>query len=150
MGKRVVKNLAGAAISTVLVDAFKGEIKNYKNMSTADMIKKAKTIGKRAATNMAIDEATARSVANKYNAQGERIKGSNKSIYTREQLVKKTYTTAITLGPVLASVGRMKLSKMSREKKAGEAAFAKWGARILTDKVTDYSHIIPNVNYSVR
>ena len=147
--KRTGKSLVGATIGTVINDALTGEIKNYKNMTPTDMLKKAGTISKKAATNMAIEEATARSVANKYNVKGERVKGSNNSKFTREQVAKTAYSAATTTVPILAAVGYLKLGQMSKQKKAGEAAFAKWGTRILTDKVSDYSHIIPNVNYSV-
>lgn len=149
MAKRVGKSLVGATIGTVINDALTGEIKNYKNMTPTDMLKKAGTISKKAATNMAIEEATARSVANKYNVKGERVKGSNNSKFTREQVAKTTYNAATYTVPILAAVGYLKLGQMIKQKKAGEAAFAKWGTRILTDKVSDYSHIIPNVNYSV-
>lgn len=148
--KRVGKSLLGATVGTVINDALTGEIKNYKNMTPTDMIKKAGTISKKAATNMAIEEATARSVANKYNNKGERVKGSNGSKFTREQVAKTAYNAATTTVPILATLGYLKLGQMSAQKKAGEEAFAKWGTRILTDKVSDYSHIIPNVNYSVR
>lgn len=148
--KRVGKSVVGATIGTVINDALTGEIKNYKNMTPTDMLKKVGTIGKKAATNIAIEEATARSVANKYNTKGERIKGSNDSKFTREQVARTTYGVATTTAPILAAVGYLKLGSMAKQKKAGEAAFAKWGTNILTNKVSDYSHIIPNVNYSVR
>lgn len=150
MGKRIGKSLIGATIGTVVSDALTGEIKNYKNMSPTDMLKKAGTISKKVATNMAIEEATARSVANKYSTNGERVKGSNNSKFTREQVARTTYGVATTTLPILAGLGYLKLGQMSNQKKAGEAAFAKWGTNILTNKVSDYSHIIPNVNYSVR
>lgn len=150
IGKRVGKSLLGATVGTVISDTLTGEINNYKNMSPTDMLKKAGTISRKAATNMAIEEATARSVANKYNTEGIRVKGKNKSLMTREQVAKTAIDAATTTVPILATLGYLKLGQMNKQKKAGEAAFAKWGARILTDKVSDYSHIVPNVNYSVR
>lgn len=148
--KRASKSLIDAAVGTVVKDVLTGEIKNYKNMTPTDMLKKAGSISKTAATNMALEEVTARSVGNKYNVKGERIKGSNDSAFTREQVARTTYSAVTTTAPILATLGRWKLGQMSRQKQAGEAEFAKWGARILTSKVSDYSHIIPNVNYSVR
>lgn len=148
--KRAGKSLIGATIGTVINDALSGEIKNYKNMTPTDMLKKAGTISRKAATNMVKEEVTARSVANKYNTKGERVKGSNHSRFTREKVAKITFRAATNTVPILASLGYLKLGQMSKQKKAGEAVFAKWGTRILTDKVSDYSHIIPNVNYSVR
>lgn len=148
--KRVGKNLVRATVGTVVKDVFTGEVKNYKNMSKSDIVKKIGSIGKKAATNMAIDEATARSVANKYNTKGERVKGSNTSKFTREQVIKTSVSTAKTVTPILTTIGALKMGQINQRKKAGEAAFAKWGANILTDKVSDYSHIVPNVNYSVK
>ena len=149
IAKRVGKNLMGAAIGTVVGDILTGEIKNYKNMSSTDMIKKLGTVGKKAATQVAVDELIARSVADKYNTKGQRVKGSNKSLFTREQVAKTTYGFATKTLPILAGLGYLKLGQMASQKRAGEAAFARWGTNILTDKVSDYSHIIPNVNYSV-
>ena len=149
IAKRVGKNLVGATINTVIKDALTGEIKNYKNMTKGDMLKKAGTIAKKAAGETAIQEVTARSVANKYNVKGERIKGTNNSKFTREQVAKTSVSVASNTVPILAAVGHFKLAQMASQKRAGEAAFARWGANILTDKVSDYSHIIPNVNYSV-
>lgn len=150
MVKRVGGSVIGVTIGTVIKDSLTGEIKNYKNMTPTDMLKKVGTIGKKAVINIAMDEATARSVANKYNTKGERVKGSNNSKFTREQVAKTAYSATTATLPILAGLGYLKLATMAKQKKAGEAAFAKWGARILTDKVSDYSHIIPNVNYSVR
>lgn len=119
-------------------------------MSSTDLVKKFGEIGKSTVRQFAINEITARSVANKYDVNGERIKGNNKSVYTREDVIKKTISNAKIVGPILGKIGYSKLNKMAKQKRAGEEAFAKCGTRILTDKVSDYSHIIPNVSYTVR
>ena len=148
--KRIGKNLVGSTVSVLIKDLLTGELKNYGHMSSNDLIKKLGSVGKSAARQFAISEVTARSVADKYNTNGERIKGNNKSLYTREDVVKKTISAATIVGPILGRLGYLKLNKMAQQKKAGEEAFARWGANILTDKVSDYSHIIPNVSYTVR
>lgn len=148
--KRIGKNIVGSAATVLIKDLLTGELKNYGNMSSSDLIKKLGSVGKSAARQFAINEITARSVANKYDINGERIKGNNKSIYTREDVVKKAIDASMIVGPILGRLGYLKLNKMAQQKKAGEAAFDRWGGRILTDKVSDYSHIIPNVSYTVR
>ena len=151
--KRVGKELTSAILATLVADAFTGKTKEYKNMSSKDVIEKMISIGKKAATKIAIDEATARSVANKYDTKGKRVKGSNKELFTREQLVKtgvRAVNTTIMLAP-LARLGLGMVAKSRNEqRRAAEEAFNRWGTRILTDKVSDYSHIVPNVRYTVR
>ena len=151
--KRVGKELTSVILATLVADAFTGKTKEYKNMSSKDVIEKMISIGKKAATKIAIDEATARSVANKYNTKGNRVKGSNKELFTREQLVKtgvRAVNTTIMLAP-LARLGLGIVAKSRDEqRRAAEEAFNRWGTRILTDKVSDYSHIVPNVRYTVR
>ena len=151
--KRVGKELTSAILTTLVADAFTGKTKEYKNMSSKDVIEKMISIGKKAATKIAIDEATARSVSNKYDTKGKRVKGSNKELFTREQLVKtgvRAVNTTIMLAP-LARLGLGMVAKSRNEqRRAAEEAFNRWGGRILTDKVSDYSHIVPNVRYTVR
>lgn len=153
MYKRVGQEVVSAMVGTLVSDMLTGKAKNYGSMSSKDMIDKFSSIGKSVVTKIAIDEATARSVANKYNIKGDRVKGSNKELFTREQLVKsgvKAVNTAIMLAP-LAKLGLGIVAKNRNEqRRAAEEAFNRWGSRILTDKVSDYSHIIPNVSYTVK
>ena len=151
--KRVGKELTSAILATLVADAFTGKTKEYKNMSSKDVIEKMISIGKKAATKIAIDEATARSVANKYDTKGNRVKGSNKELVTREQIAKtgvRTVSTAMMFAPFVRYGLTVAMKQKNKEREAGESAVARWGGRILTDKVSDYSHIVPNVRYTVR
>ena len=153
MYKRVGHEVVGAMMGTLISDMLTGKAKNYGSMSSKDMIDKFSSIGKSVVTKIAIDEATARSVSNKYDTKGKRVKGSNKELFTREQLVKtgvRAVNTTIMLAP-LARLGLGMVAKSRNEqRRAAEEAFNRWGGRILTDKVSDYSHIVPNVRYTVR
>ena len=147
--KRIGKELTSAILATLVADAFTGKTKEYKNMSSKDVIEKMVSIGKRVATKIAMDEATARSVANKYDAKGKRVKGSNKELFTREQLVKSG-VRAVNTAMMFAPFVRYGLTVAMKQKNKEREAFNRWGSRILTDKVSDYSNIIPNVSYTVR
>ena len=153
MHKRVGHEVVSAMMGALISDMLTGKAKNYGSMSSKDMIDKFSSIGKSVVTKIAIDEATARSVANKYDTKGKRVKGSNKELFTREQLVKtgvRAVNTTIMLAP-LARLGLGMVAKSRNEqRRAAEEAFNRWGTRILTDKVSDYSHIVPNVRYTVR
>ena len=153
MYKRVGHEVVSAMMGALISDMLTGKAKNYGSMSSKDMIDKFSSIGKRVVTKIAIDEATARSVANKYDTKGNRVKGSNKELFTREQIVKtgvRAVNTAIMLAP-LAKLGLgLGMKYKNEQKRAREETFARWGSRILTDKVSDYSHIVPNVRYTVR
>ena len=83
----------------------------------------------------------------------QQIQKANKELFTREQITKtgvRAVNTAIMLSPLLKlGLGTM-AKEHNRKRREAEAAVARWGANILTDKVSDYSHIIPNVSYTVR
>ena len=151
--KRLGKHLTSAVVTTLVGDILTGKMKKYGNLNNKEIFYKLSGIGKRAVGNMAIEEITARSVANKYDTKGKRIKGSNDELFTREQVVKKgvkAVSTAMMLAPLLKlGLGTM-AKEHNRKRREAEAAFDRWGGRILTDKVSDYSHIIPNVSYTVR
>lgn len=146
MGNKIVRSLVAHAVGTIIMDTLSGEIKNYGKMSSKDLLKKTSDIGKNALLNVAKNEAYAMSVANKYDKNGNRIKGKNSSLVTREQVAK----TAIFAAPIIKKLAYMKMGETIRNKRTGEAAFNRWGARILTDKVSDYSNVIPNVNFTVH
>lgn len=148
--KRVGKALIGSAASVLVRDFFTGDLHKYATMSKSDLIKKAREISTSVARTVIVDEAMARSVANKYNIKGERVKGSNNSFTTREEVATKAITTAMVAAPYIKMFGVLKLNNMMKERQAGKAAFERWGDRILSDKPTDYSNIIHDVQYTVQ
>ena len=150
LDKRLGKALVGSAASVLIRDFLTGDIHKYTSMSKTEIISRAKEISTSAAKTVIVNEAMARSVANKYNLKGKRIKGNNNSFFTREEVAKKAITTAIVAAPYIKLFGSIKLNQMMKERQAGKAAFERWGDRILSDKPTDYSNIIHDVKYTVN
>jgi len=153
MTARVAEATTQAVISTLAADLFTGRLKNYGRITPQEAISKFTNIGKDVAMKLASDEAFARSVANKYDIHGNRVKGKNSSRFTREEVAGaaiSTVNTAIKLAPVIRLLAGMHMSQVNEKRRAGEAAFNRWGGRILNDSNPDYSNIIPNVKYTVN
>lgn len=148
--KKIGNALASATAGMLVNDLITGDIKNYGKMNKSDIIKKVVGIGKTAGTNLIKDEVMARSVANKYDKNGRRIKGKNSSLLTREQVADAIVGTTIQAAPFIYTMGGLKIGQIIKKRRVGEEAFNKWGANILTNKVSDYSNYIPNVDFKVK
>lgn len=146
MTKRTLSAAGSAIVGTLINDLFTGKIKSYGDLSKPEVYKKLAKIGKQTVTELVTQEAIARSVANKYNKNGKRVKGTGKALLTREDLA----VGAIKVAPTLKKIALANAAYTLSRRQAGEAIFNKWGSRILTDKISDYSKVVPNVNYSVK
>lgn len=108
---------------------------NYHNMSKAELSKKVVTLAGRTATSFAINEALAKSASNKYDDSGKRKHKAG--LIAREDVAEIGLHFARKVGPLVKwSIG-MKAAQVRYRRAANEAAFERWGGRILTAKANN-------------
>ena len=136
-GKRIAKTAASLTVQMVIGDVLTGKIGQYQNMSKADIAKKVAKIAASTASNVAINDALAKSAMKNYNDKGQTAKGSKRTnkIMTKEDAIELGIGVGVKAAQVGAAVGTIKLSRAMQDKKANEARFAAWGKNILPQSV---------------
>lgn len=135
LAKRVGKSAVGPITSILLRDFMTGQLTPSVYTNKNELRKRMVKIAKSTAATVALNDVLASSAARKYNAKGQKIKGSKDPLMTREDLVVKGILQFIKVAPVLGMVLQLKASSIAKQRRKNEEAFAKWGGNILTEKV---------------
>ena len=128
-------------------------VPNYSTLSKQDIGKRLAKIGFQTAKDTIVRDALAKSAAKKYSDDGKTkvgkdelpaILGTNQD--WMEYGVNIVAPRAMRLG---AKVASQSLSDMVANRAANEAAFNKWGANILTEKVANVVWSSPDLSQTV-
>lgn len=144
--KRVGESIGMAIASTLISDVLRGEVKNYGHMSKAEIIAKTIKITKSAATNIALREALSRSVVNKYDKSGRKVKGKNNPFITREEAISTGITIGMQVAPLAKTAVMIKGGQINKRRRQNYETYKSRGINLLSDKTNSFV----NANYTVK
>lgn len=136
---RVGKTAVSGVAQMLIADCLTGKISRYSSMSkaelTAALTKKAFSLTATTATNVAINDALAKSASKRYTDSGKKVKGTKDKLISKEDAIEVGISTAARALPVLAIIMDMKMSHVQAERRKNEELFNSWGRNILPEKV---------------
>lgn len=140
---RIGTQMMTLAIGTIVKDVMTGDVHKYSEMNKTELGIKIAGIVASSSGTVAYKSLRAKSVANKYDDNGVKIKGKKNSNFTREDAIEmatKSVAVAATVAPAIAMVMKMKANSDVVQKAANEAKFKSYGSNILPEKV---GNVIP-------
>lgn len=139
LGKTAVGVVRNMVIKEVFNSVMTGQVSNkFVPRSKAELAKLAIEIGKKTATNFAINDTLAKSALSRYTQGGKRVKGKwhgNKVGFSREDAAQVAIMSARQMLPFVGAMAGMKLSEIGKRGKENRERVEKWGANILPEKV---------------
>lgn len=159
LASRIGGNAAGAVVGMVVKDVLTSYlttgslVPDYSSLSKQEVGKRLAKIGFQTAKDTIVRDALAKSAAKKYSDDGKTkvvkdklpsFLGSNQD--WMEYGINTIAPKAIKLG---ANVASKSLNEMVANRAANEAAFNKWGANILSEKVADVVWSSPDMSQTI-
>jgi len=133
---RVGTTAATTLAGKVFTDMMTGKIHKYGDMSRGQIIKELTKIAGKTATNVAINDALAKSASKNYDENGKIKKGVNtKRSMTKEDVMELGINMAVKTAPIAKWALQTKAYQVRREREMNEARFKSWGERIIPEKV---------------
>ena len=136
---RIGKTAATLTAQMVVGDILMGKTSKYYYTNPNELRKRVTAIATTTAKTVALNDLLARSAAKRYTDQGQRLPGTKKPLITKEDGIEMGIQLAARVGPVAKWMAATKLHKIRTERARNEAAFNRWGANILPQKV---DHVI--------
>lgn len=142
LATRVGKTAATVIAGKLAMDALSGGLMKYAYMSKAQIAKELSKIAVSTATNVAINDALAKSASKRYTDDGNYTEAAKRkktnSLMTREDIAQVAIEAAVQAAPVIAFMGQMasvKYAKAQARSAHNEEVFRSWGSNILSEKV---------------
>lgn len=135
---RIGKTAVTVVRNTVIKDILTGKIANYPNITDKEIKKRITDIAIKTATNVALNDALAKSASKRYTDSGNKAEGVKTRSITKEDAISTGVKTAMRVAPIAKWMLLTKAKSVRANREKNEAAFKKWGANILSEKVTNY------------
>ena len=131
---RITKTAASATAKLVVKEAFQHYLLG-KQITKKDVLKDITGIAISTASQVAIQDALAKSASKRYTNSGKRQPGTKDRVFTKEDLIQTGIGVGVKAAYVGAAVGGLKLGQVKAQRSANEAQFNAWGQNILPQKV---------------
>lgn len=141
LAKRTAKTAAYKMAGMLVGDILTGNISKYGKMDKTQLAsvltKKAITLAGSTAATVAVNDALAKSASKKYTDDGKAAKGRSRQLFTKEEVIQSSVSTAMAVAPVMLTIAGMKVADVQRNRARNEENFNRWGQNILTEKVSN-------------
>lgn len=150
VGARVAKSIAYKTVGDVFLGSLLGTGADYSKFTAKDW---GTTLAKNAPSALAetaFNTALAKSAMKNYDVNGRTItKGRNDKIFTKEEVIKQTVTTAATAAKLGLALGSVKLNSVAKNARQNRETFEKWGGNILPEKISNLNVWNDGEDYAV-
>lgn len=147
---RVGKTATSYITQQLMRDVLSGDINRYGQMSKKEIRNRLTSLAISTAGTVAFNDALAKSASKRYTSEGRTNPGTKHGLLGhKEQWIATGVNTAVAVTPVLATLGKMKMSQVSAQRRHNEAMFNRWGQNILSEKVDNVVWQDPELKYAV-
>ena len=135
---RVVNTAVGAAAQMFIGDILTDKVSGYAYMSKSELRARLTKIAQTTAYMLVTKDVLAKSASKRYMDSGRRVDGIKKRLLTKEDAIETGIKTAVAILPIAKWMLMRKVGSVRRDRAQNEARFKKWGANILTEKVSNF------------
>lgn len=147
---RATKTAGSLITQQLLRDVLSGDINRYGNMSKKEIRNRLTSLAVSTAGTVAFNDALAKSASKRYESNGRTKAGTKHGLLGhKEQYIATGVKTVTAAAPVLAYLGKMKLSQAAAQRRHNEEVFNRWGGNILEEKVDNVVWQDPDLKYAV-
>lgn len=131
---RITKTAASATAKVVVKEAFQKYLLG-KQITKKDILRDITGIAISTASQVAIQDALAKSASKRYTNSGKRQPGTKDRILTKEDLIQTGIGVGVKAAYVGVAVGGLKMAQVRAARQANEDQFNAWGRNILPQTV---------------
>lgn len=147
---RVGKTATSLITQQLMRDVLSGDINRYGSMSKKEIRNRLTSLALSTAGTVAFNDALAKSASKRYTSEGHTKAGTKHGLFGhKEQWIATGVQTAVAAAPILATLGKMKISQVIAQRRHNEEVFNRWGQNILAEKVDNVVWQDPELKYAV-